>query len=235
MTKHRLDAEAVVRARMAEVGISQLRLSMIARKSQSWAAGRFLPYIERAAVALANSDPEALDRILVALRWSAEQFMEQTGIQLPVAYLFFSSVAETRPMDRASKTSEELNMYELPVRGLASAGKPVDTETFLVPKSAWRPGCESYRVEGDSMTTADPDSLRDGDTVLVDTGLRTLMDGKIFMVEIIGDGYCIKRARKLGSRWYLMSDNPDPRYPPLQPKEARVVGLVYEALGRRKV
>ena len=66
MTKQQLDAEAVVRARMAEVGISQLRLSRIAGKSQSWTTNRFLPYIEKAAVALANSDPEALDRILVA-------------------------------------------------------------------------------------------------------------------------------------------------------------------------
>lgn len=85
------------------------------------------------------------------------------------------------------------------------------------------------------MTTADPDSLKNGDIVLVDTGLHSLMEGKIFVVEIIGDGYCIKRARKLGGRWWLMSDNPDPQYAPLQPKEARIIGLVYDAFGRRRV
>jgi repressor LexA len=68
-------------------------------------------------------------------------------------------------------------------------------------------------------------AIRDGDLVLVDTNLSELHPGKVYVVEILGDGLTVKEARQLGGEWFLMPWNP--QHPPLRAEEARVLGEVY--------
>ena len=78
-----------------------------------------------------------------------------------------------------------------------------------------------------------PDDIRDGDYLLVDRNLATLNDGKIYVVEIQGDGFSVKRARKLNGSWYLVSDNPT--YESFRANQIRVIGQVFQALGQRSL
>jgi repressor LexA len=89
------------------------------------------------------------------------------------------------------------------------------------------------QVEGDSMDTGEEDGLRDGDLVLVDQNLKELREGRVYAVEIIGDGITIKRARRVGNRWILVSDNP--KGPILEPEEVKVLGEVYRKISIREV
>ena len=52
-------------------------------------------------------------------------------------------------------------------------------------------------------------------------------------MEIIGDGITIKRARRVGNRWILVSDNP--KGPILEPEEVKVLGEVYRKISIREV
>ena len=64
-------------------------------------------------------------------------------------------------------------------------------------------------VVGDSMFPL----LRDGDTVLVDTGRTTPTDGKIYVLSV-GDELLVKRLQRIGNGLNVLSENP--AYPPLR-------------------
>ncbi len=113
----------------------------------------------------------------------------------------------------------------MPVLGVAAGGKPYE---YPVPRSLWRPGGAVFMVEGNSMDDGTERAIRDGDMVLVDTTLTHLQTGKLYVLEIIGDGYTIKQARKLNGEWVWLPFNPE--HPALHPKEVRVVGQVYKVL-----
>jgi repressor LexA len=116
-----------------------------------------------------------------------------------------------------------------PMIGLAQAGKP--TEYYPVPRTIYRPGMVVYQVSGNSMTTGNSDSLRDGDFVFCDTSLNELVEGKVYVVEVVGDGIAVKRARRLDNKWYLVSDNPE--HESFNASDVRVIGQVYRAVGER--
>lgn len=117
-----------------------------------------------------------------------------------------------------------------PIIGAANAGKPYD---YPVPSEIYRPNMVILQVAGESMTTLAPDSLRDGDWLMVDTTVKSLKENELFVLEIIGDGYTVKRARKLNGDWLLMSDNPE--YPILKQSEVSIIGIVFEAIGKRHI
>jgi len=74
---------------------------------------------------------------------------------------------------------------------------------------------------------------KDGDYVLVDPNLTDLRDGHVYLVEILGDGLAVKRARKVKRGWVFISDNPSG--PILAPDEVRVVGQVYRKISIQEV
>jgi len=126
--------------------------------------------------------------------------------------------AKLQPGERVSK----LRFFIEPVRGLASAGLPVDADGMPVLADVWRRGSLLYQVEGDSMAP----TLNDGDRVYVDPTELDLREGRVYVFEIPGNGHTIKRVRRLddGELW-LVSDNP--KYRPWRPSEMRVIGRVY--------
>jgi repressor LexA len=110
----------------------------------------------------------------------------------------------------------------MPVLGVAAGGKPFE---YPVPAELWRPNGVVFIVDGDSMDDGTERAIKDGEMLLVDTSLTDLQSGKLYVVEIIGDGYTVKEARRINGEWVLLPWNPN--HPVLKPHEARVVGQVY--------
>ncbi|WP_240695419.1 S24 family peptidase [Thermus caldilimi] len=158
--------------------------------------------------------------LLSALRWTPEEFAQATGLEVPLVY---------RP---SGEPREDVVWLRVVASG--TAGRPWPEAGVLpVPKEFVRPGSMLIRVEGDSMDTGDDDGLRDGDLVLVDQNLRDLRPGKVFALEILGDGITIKRAKKTKRGWVFVSDNP--AGPVLEPDEVNVLGEVYRKISIREV
>ena len=59
------------------------------------------------------------------------------------------------------------------------------------------------RAAGDSMEP----TLRDGDLVVVDQDQRAAVDGQMFVLRT-AEGFVVRRVRRLGGHWNLVSDNP---------------------------
>lgn len=158
--------------------------------------------------------------LLRVLRWTLEEFAQATGLEVPLIY---------RPLGEPRE-----DVVWLPVIAAGTAGRPWPEAGVLpVPKELVRPGSMLIRVEGDSMDTGDEDGIRDGDFVLVDQNLRDLRPGKVYAVEILGDGIAIKRAKRTRTGWIFVSDNP--QGPVLEPDEVRVLGEVYRKISIREV
>ncbi len=161
-----------------------------------------------------------LDGLLRALRWTPEEFYQATGLEVPLVY-------------RPSGEPRE-DVVWLPVVATGTAGRPWPQEgTLPVPREFVRPGSILVRVDGDSMDTGDDRGIKDGDYVLVDPNLTDLRDGHVYLVEIVGDGLAVKRARKVKRGWVFISDNPSG--PILTPDEGRVMGQVYRKISIQEV
>ncbi len=65
------------------------------------------------------------------------------------------------------------------------------------------------QVEGDSMAIGSDGGIRDENWVLVDTNLIDPSNGRVFLLEIVGDGMTVKRLRRVNDTWLFLSDNPD--------------------------
>ncbi len=214
------DPAEIIKERLKQRGLSQASFSKKVGKSPGWASARFFPNIEHMVRYLAYAEPSTLKRILSVLDWTPEEFAQATGLEVPLVY-------------RPSGEPRE-DVVWLPVVASGTAGRPWPEAGVLpVPKEFVRPGSILIRVEGDSMDTGDDDGLRDGDLVLVDQNLRDLRPGKVFALEILGDGITIKRARKTKRGWVFVSDNP--AGPVLEPDEVNVLGEVYRKISIREV
>lgn len=168
-----------------------------------------------------------LEGLLRALRWTPEEFTQATGLEIPSIYTQPKRGGDAKPVP-----SDEIEL--VPVIGSAAGGRPwPEVERIPIPKRWLRPGSIVFRVEGDSMDNGEEDGIRDGDYVLVDQNLKEFREGKVFLVEIVGDGLTIKRARRTKNGWVLVSDNP--KGPILTPDEAKIVGEVYRVISIREV
>jgi repressor LexA len=171
---------------------------------------RTVSSIETGVVNPLNLRSDRLLGLLSALQWSLEDLTKIVDV---------SFIPNTlQPGERVSK----LRFFIEPVRGLASAGQPVDADGMPVLADVWRRGSLLYQVEGDSMAP----TLNDGDRVYVDPTELDLREGRVYVFDIPGNGHTIKRVRRLddGELW-LVSDNP--KYRPWRPSEMRVIGRVY--------
>lgn len=122
------------------------------------------------------------------------------------------------------------NFLLAPVLGEAVGGRPYEYE-LPVPKNLHRRSTGVFVVSGDSMDDGTERAIKDGDILLVDLAQTDLRPGKVYVLEIPGDGFTVKEARKLDGEWVLLPWNP--RYPPMRPDEVRVVGEVYNVMRPR--
>lgn len=155
-----------------------------------------------------------------------------TGARIPPDSFSDSSggAASTRTGPQPGDRVSALVSVAKPIRALATAGSPVvASEDHLgvvhIPAHEDRAGLELFLAEGDSMTTLDPDSLRHGDTLFVDTHDLDRREGEVYVIRIHGDGTTVKRLQRIGGEWWLVSDN-GRKHPPFRADEADLLGRV---------
>ncbi len=195
-----------IRKRREQLGLTQEQLAEMSGGSFTQ---RTVSAIETGVVSPFSLRSDRLLGLLSALDWTLEDLSNIMNVDVP------------KKLDHRERVTPVRFLIQ-PVRGLASAGQPVDPEGVPVLADIWRRGSLLYQVEGDSMAP----TLNHGDRVYVDPSETELREGRIYICEIPGDGHTIKRVRRLddGQLW-LVSDNP--AYRPWRPSEMRIVGRVY--------
>jgi repressor LexA len=195
-----------LRKRRDELKLSTRELARAAGISQA-AVGQY----ERGDVNIANAKGSTVRALADALEWSLEDLQRETGID-------FGIDPKIHTGDRVTPVGYTMT----PIMNSAKAGSP---ESYPVPNGVKRrPGTRVFLVDGDSMTP----TFQDGDALLVDTNLTNVQDSKVYVLEVIGNGFCVKRARMISGQWLLDSDNP--RHGMFRPDEVRVIGRVYKKL-----
>lgn len=213
MNKAKLNAGQILQRRRETLRMTQAELADAAGVSPS-----MIIKIEGNWQSIMSAKVENFYGILRALQWTVGELEQELGLSIQYDG---GDMKVSQPDD---------SYILLPVRDLASAGKPVvpsemeSHDYYPVLNQDYRRGIELYAASGDSMTTADPKSIQSGDILFVDSTDLNLRDGQIYVIQIPGDGITVKRARKLGNKYWLFSDNPV--YPPFQPNEATVLGRV---------
>ncbi|HDR1365491.1 S24 family peptidase [Pasteurella multocida] len=93
--------------------------------------------------------------------------------------------------------------------------KTVVEKEWLITRGLKAKDCGKYKVSGDSMD----DTLKDGEDIIVNHAERTLVDGKIFVLNNQGS-MLIKRVQRTFNGVELISDNNAYRPIKLTPQEA---------------
>lgn len=196
-----------IQKRRDTMGVSQERLALEMDVSPS-----LITKIERGSHDFRKMTLKNFEALLGALEWTISDFERETD-------------AKFETLTKSDKTRDDhavpIGFYLVPVIGMAAGGIP---DMYPVPTKLKRHATKIFQVFGDSMNGGNA-PIKDGDHVLVDTTLRELQDGKIFVIEIIGNGHVVKRARLKRNQWWLESDNPE--FETYAPDEARIIGRVY--------
>jgi len=152
-----------------------------------------------------------------ALNWTLKDMQEATGLDFGVpADEPNWTLAGTGNSPRrylALDGAIQAELVIIPVYAIAAAGKGVYVEerdaigyVEVAREIARHPHRATFAIEGDSMEP----TVSHGDVVHVDRSDIDLRDDKIYLVEIEGSGYVVKRAREYGNTvWFLVSDNPE--------------------------
>ena len=161
------------------------------------------------------SSPARLRALARILKWSAEEFEDNVGVPL--------GATRTR---EAGGMQLYGGLVMVPVVGVANGGPPAEYGVPVVPELVRGENTRSYLVEGDSMAIDDERGIHDGDWVLVDTSLTEPVNGRVFLLEIIGDGMTVKRLRSVEGDWVFLSDNPEVGES-WREDQVRIIGRVY--------
>ncbi|MFA5552854.1 MAG: S24 family peptidase [Trueperaceae bacterium] len=168
----------------------------------------------------------SLRTLAYLLKWNSDEFEQHVGVPVgKVPYLDDSH--EQRNDVGVDELRVVGGLVKVPVFGIANGGRPRDYGVLLVKPSMVRgDNTKAFQVEGDSMTLGDTSGIRDGDWVLVDLSMTEPVNGKVFLLEIIGDGMTVKRLRNVEGAWVFMSDNPEAGES-WRDDQVRIVGRVY--------
>ncbi len=211
-----------IRKRRKQLGLSQDDLAAKLDISQ-----QAVVKIEKGSTNIARWPWQRLEALRRALQWTPDEFYEATGIELPVMGAGSGSLGVTGGGAGNVQNPPTLpsGYTMIPVVGAANGGKPVEY-TVPIREDVMRPGAVAFEVHGDSMDDGSAEAIRNGDLVLVDTSLTDLVPGKVYLVELPGQGLMVKRLRRVGDALWFMSDNPINGSFPAE-DAVRVVGQVY--------
>ena len=205
------DLAMFLRRRMRDAELIQQDIAIKLQMSRSWVAQELFGDTQKAIRNLAVWSPEKLEPLAKLLNWdSAREMLLELNIMPEL-------LGKLKREDSASLVGFHL----VPIIGVAEAGFP---ETYPVPNRLKRPGTRVFQVHGESMNGGNKPIL-DGDHLLVDINQTDLQEGKVFVIEIIGNGHCVKRARNRKGEWWLESDNTE--FASYAPEEAVIFGRVY--------
>lgn len=159
------------------------------------------------------------------LKWTSDEFAEQVGVPIgKVPYL--DDGVEGRHADQLDGMILAGGLVMVSVIGVANGGRPGEYVVPVKPKMVRGDNTRSFLVEGNSMDTGRDDAIQDGDYVLVDLSLTEPVNGKVFLLEIIGDGMTVKRLRNVNDDWVFLSDNPETGES-WRDDQVRIIGRVY--------
>jgi phage repressor protein C with HTH and peptisase S24 domain len=122
-----------------------------------------------------------------------------------------------------------------PLSAAAGAPSPIEhgkSDLYIMPTVNYRQTLRFFIADGDSMAQG-ADGIQHGDTLIVDTGDLNPRENEIYVIQDESGAVVVKRVQNWRGKWWLVSDNP--KYPPYQLTEARVLGRVLEAEGKRKL
>lgn len=184
----------------------------------------YLSQLERGIKPISSLGGERTQTLLRIYDVSPEEWARRTGLALTTS---------TSTVAQATQTLSAIaGVHRVPVIGMASAGAPVsDEEDERI--IGWEyPSEDEYRahmlvlqVDGESMNNGDAKGMQHGDRLYIDPRDLELVEGRIYVIHVHGNGIVVKRARKLGSDWWLFSDNSD--FAPTQPDQATIIGRVF--------
>lgn len=156
---------------------------------------------DRTGAIIAASSPARIRALARALRWTVGEFEERVGVPT-----FGATPAPNGP----GRIEIAGGLVLVPVVGWANGGKPDSLGGILVDPEFVRGGnTRAFRVVGNSMDNGSDKAIKDGNWVLVDTSLTEPIPGRVFLLEVIGDGMTVKRLRKIDGEWRFASDNPE--------------------------
>lgn len=182
---------------------------------------------DRTGAIITASAPGRIRSLARALQWSLQEFEANVGV--PTGWSGNAPSEEQPPMRLAG------GLILVPVMGSANGGRPHEYGLVPVKPSLVRgDNTRAYEVMGDSMDTGQDNSIRDGDWVLVDTSIDYPINGKVYLLEIVGDGMTVKRLRQVGGAWLFMSDNPAVNEV-WRDDEVRIVGQVYGGVDYKEI
>lgn len=206
-------------ARRAELSLS---LGDVEELTDGVVYSQLLYRLENGRMKPENVKAPQLAELLRVLEWTQADWLAALGQPIDETS---ESEEPNQPVDGHGFMEIPGGMLRVPVMGIANGGKP--TGWMPVRKSAVRgANTRAFEVQGDSMAVGDRDGIRDGDCVLVDTSLTKPVNGKVFLLEIIGDGMTVKRLRQIEGQWLFISDNPEVGET-WREDQVRIVGRVY--------
>lgn len=176
-----------------------------------------LSAIERGDHPISKVRAENLQNFPHAYGMSPQEFSQITGVTLVIP-------AEGQPQPQHIRIVD--NLHRVPVRTLAAAGDAFYTEGAIVdyeyvPGDLYREGMIVVQVIGDSMTP----SLMDGDYVYCDSRCVEVLEGKVVLAHLHGNGFVLKRVRTLLGIPTLASDNP--AHGAARSDDANIIGTAY--------
>lgn len=174
---------------------------------------------DRTGHAIQRAQPLRLAALAFLLRWGSGEFYARVGVVIaPVPLLDKHNADSVIP----------IKIHRIPIRNMAAASEKsfysecMDSIAY-VDDRFYRRDMEVVCVSGDSMEP----TFMAGDEVYIDTQDKDLHHGKVYLIHIIGDGFLLKRAQRMGDTWALTSDN-SISYPPIFPnRDTEVVGRAY--------
>lgn len=208
---------------MRERGHNQTTLGLAIGRTQSWVSNTLFTQPAKILAYLAYREPEVLDRLLAEFDWTLQELNEETGANVPIKP---SDIEEIRNPVSSGGLVIPGGLVMVPVYGSANGGMPFEYGIPVDPEMVRGENTRAYQVDGDSMDTGNDDGIKDGEWVLVDTSLTTGIPGRVFLLEILGDGMTVKRLRQFDGEWRFASDNPQVGES-WRGDQVRVVGKVY--------
>lgn len=161
------------------------------------------------------SSPARLRALATALQWSSDEFEDSVGVPLGAGRAIESG-----------KVKLVGGLVMVPLVGVANGGMPTEYVLPVKPSLVRGGNTRAFQVSGNSMAVGPDGGIQDGDWVLVDIALRQPVNGKVFLLEVIGDGMTVKRLRNVDGQWVFMSDNPEAGEA-WREDQVRIVGRVY--------
>lgn len=200
----------------------------------------YLSKIERGVQPLKDVSGVKLEALRRIYKLSHQQWESYTGVVIDAnsRRLPFDRNSQIAPLMNEHSARELTDYIIRPIEPLsAAAGSPelienTNSDVYIMPRADFRNSLRFFTADGESMTRGDGKGIQHGDTLIVDTAMLEPKVNEVYVVQDQTGAVCVKRVQIWDDAYWLTSDNP--RYPPFQLDEARVLGEVVKVEGERE-